>query len=56
VNRSSINLRMLPVLMGLLVIVLVLMPGEVGEGLRRFGGVVGQATQQMHDGYMRLFN
>ena len=47
---------MVPVLVGLLVVVIILMPGEVGEGLRRFGGVVGQAAQQMHDGYMRLFN
>ena len=55
-NRSSINWRMVPVLVAALVIALVVMPGEVGATLRDFGGVAGDAAQGVHDGYMRLFH
>jgi hypothetical protein len=56
VNRSAINWRMVPVLVGLLVVALALMPGEVGELFGRFGHVAADGARQMHDGYMRLFH
>jgi hypothetical protein len=56
VNRSSINWRMVPVLVGALLIALVAMPGEVGATLREFFGVAGDAARGVHDGYMRLFH
>jgi hypothetical protein len=56
VNRSTINWRMIPVLLAALVVALAVMPGEVGMKLHQFGGVVHDGAQQMHDGYMRLFH
>jgi hypothetical protein len=46
---------MVPVLVASLLIVLVVTPGEAGVTLRSFGGVVGNAAREIHDGYMRLF-
>ena len=56
VNRSSINWRMVPVLVFALIIALILMPGEAGATLRDFFGVAGDAARGVHDGYMRLFD
>ena len=55
VNRSTVNVRMVPILVAALVLTLALLPGEVGETLRHFGEVALDAGRSMHDGYMRLF-
>lgn len=54
-NRSTVNVRMLPVLVAALVLTLALLPGEVGQTLRHFGDVALDAGRSMRDGYMRLF-
>lgn len=46
---------MVPILVAALVLTLALLPGEVGETLRRFGAVALDAGRSMYEGYMRLF-
>lgn len=47
---------MVPVLLGLLVVAVVVMPAEVGQLFHQFGQVTTQAARQMRAGYMRLFD
>jgi len=54
VQRKTLNLRV-PVLLMALIVALAMVPGEFGDAVRAFGGVVADGIDQLERGYGRLF-